>query len=229
ATAVTLIPELAKQATHVTMLQRSPTYIVAWPDEDPIAQHLRQRLPNKLAFVLTRWKNVLRTLYIYRLAKRKPETIKQLILDAIGKVLGPEAMKHFTPRYNPWDQRICLSPNGDLFQSIRLGRTSVVTDEIETFTERGIALKSGKEIEADLVITATGLDLQTAGGAELVVDGRRIEPGELVSYKGAMYSNLPNLVAVFGYINASWTLKADLIAHYGCRLINYMDRHGYQW
>jgi len=229
ATAVTLIPELAKEAAHVTMLQRSPTYIVAWPEEDAIAQRLRRRLPNRLAFVLTRWKNVLRTLYIYRLAKRKPDRIKRLILDAIEKVLGPEAMKHFTPRYNPWDQRICLSPNGDLFQSIRLGRTSVVTDEIETFTERGIALKSGKEIEADLVVTATGIELQTAGGAELVVDGRRMEPGKLVSYKGAMYANLPNLVSVFGYINASWTLKADLIAHYACRLINYMDRHGYQW
>jgi cation diffusion facilitator CzcD-associated flavoprotein CzcO len=229
ATAVTLIPEIAKEAAHVTMLQRSPTYVVAWPDEDAIANGLRRLLPLKLASALTRWKNILRLRYFYGLAKRKPERLKKLILAGVRAALGPdETLKHFTPRYNPWDQRLCLTPNGDLFRSIREGRTSVVTGAIDTFTETGIALKSGEKLEADLVVTATGLDLLTAGGAEMTIDGRPIEPASLVSYKGAMYADVPNFVAVFGYTNASWTLKADLIARFACRLINHMDRHGYR-
>src|SRR5579871_905170 len=230
ATAVTLIPELAKQAAHVTMLQRSPTYIVALPDEDAIANSLRRFLPTKMAYALTRWKNILRLRYFYGLAKRKPDQLKKFILGGVQAALGsdPETLKHFTPHYKPWDQRLCLTPNGDLFRSIKEGRTSVVTGEIETFTQSGIRLKSGTDIDADLVITATGLELQTVGGAEIAVDGKRIEPGSLISYKGAMYGDVPNFVAVFGYINASWTLKADLLARFACRLINYMDKHGYR-
>ena len=232
ATAVTLVPEIAKDAAHVTMLQRSPTYIVAWPDEDAIANRLRRRLPEKIAYALTRWKNILRTLYFYRLAKRKPEFMKKRISDGVRMALGPQAsadmLKHFTPRYNPWDQRLCLTPNADFFRSIRQGRTSIVTDEIETFTEGGLKLKSGAELAADLVITATGIELQSFGGAEMAIDGRHVEPANLISYKGAMYADVPNFVSVFGYTNASWTLKADLIARYACRLINYMDKHGYR-
>ena len=230
ATAVTLIPEIAKEAAHVTMLQRSPTYIVAWPDEDAIANGLRRFLPLKLASALTRWKNILRLRYFYRLGKRKPARLKKLILWGVRSALGtdPEVMRHFTPRYNPWEQRLCLTPNGDFFRSMREGRTSVVTDTVDTFTETGIALKSGAKLEADLVVTATGIELLTAGGAEMTIDGRRIEPGSLVSYKGAMYADVPNFVTVFGYINASWTLKADLIARFACRLINHMDRRGYR-
>jgi monooxygenase len=229
ATAVTLVPELAKAATHVTMLQRSPSYVVAWPDEDAIANFLRRWLPAKTACSITRWKNVLFNMYFYRLCKRNPERAKQLILDQVRTQLGPsfDIGRHFTPRYNPWDQRVCLAPNGDFFASIREGRTSIVTDEIETFTETGMRLRSGQELEADLVVTATGLNMQVLGGAEIDVDGRRADPATTMSYKGALYSDIPNLASVFGYTNASWTLKADLICDYVCRLLNYMDKHGY--
>jgi len=229
-TAVTLVPELAKSAAHVTMLQRSPTYIVAWPDEDAIADALRRYLPAKTACTLTRWKNVLAGIYFYRLCKKRPERAKAMILDGVRAALGPhyDVSTHFMPRYNPWDQRLCLVPNGDLFTSIGHGATTVVTDAIETFIETGVKLRSGRELEADLIVTATGLNLQLMGGAEIDIDGQPISAGRALSYKGAMCSDVPNLAAVFGYTNASWTLKADLICSYVCRLLNYMERHGHR-
>ena len=229
ATAVTLVPELAKSATHVTLLQRSPTYVVAWPDEDRVANVLRRWLPAKAACSLARWKNVLGGMYFYRICKRNPERAKTMIRDGLRAELGPDfdIGTHFTPRYNPWEQRLCLAPNGDFFQSIRSGQTTVVTDEIETFTETGIRLRSGRELEADLVITATGLNLQVLGGAEIDVDGKPVEPATTISYKGVLFSDIPNLASVFGYTNASWTLKADIICGYVCRLLNHMHKHGY--
>jgi cation diffusion facilitator CzcD-associated flavoprotein CzcO len=229
ATAVTLVPALAEKAAHVTMLQRSPSYIVAWPDEDRIANALRRWLPAKLGCDITRWKNVLAGAYFYRICKRNPERAKKMILDGVGAELGPtfDTGTHFNPRYNPWDQRLCLAPNGDFFEAIRRGRTSIVTDDVDSFTERGLKLRSGRELEADLVVTATGLNIQILGGAEIDVDGRLAEPATTMSYKGALYSDIPNLASVFGYTNASWTLKADLICNYVCRLLNYMEKHGY--
>jgi monooxygenase len=230
ATAVTLVPELAKCAAHVTMLQRSPTYVVARPAEDPIANRLRRYLPSKIAYGITRWKNVLRGMYIYRMCKRDPERIKMLILGGVRAALGPvyDIEKHFTPRYNPWDQRLCLVPDGDLFDAIRGGRASVVTDCIETFTETGIKLQSGEELAADLIVTATGLDLQPLGGLELSVNGERVDPAKTMIYKGMMYSDVPNLASAFGYTNASWTLKCDLTCAYVCRLLNHMEKKGYR-
>ena len=228
ATAVTLVPELAKVASHVTMLQRSPTYVVAWPDEDRIANALRRWLPARAACSIARWKNVLAGMYFYRICKRDPERAKAMIRDGLRAELGPDydIATHFTPRYDPWDQRLCLAPNGDFFHAIRSGKTTIVTDEIETFTRTGLKLRSGRELEADLVVTATGLNLQVLGGAEIDVDGKLADPATTLSYKGVMYSDIPNLASVFGYTNASWTLKADLISGYICRLLNYMDRQG---
>jgi cation diffusion facilitator CzcD-associated flavoprotein CzcO len=228
ATAVTLVPELAKSAAHVTLLQRSPTYVVAWPDEDRIANALRRWLPPATACAITRWKNVAAGMYFYRLCKRHPERARGMIFKGVENALGSDrdVATHFTPRYNPWQQRLCLAPNGDFFQSIKDGRTTIVTDEIETFVEDGLNLRSGRRLAADLVITATGLDLEVFGGVELVIDGRRAEPATLLSYKGALFSDIPNFAAVSGYTNASWTLKADLVCGYLCRLFNYMDRRG---
>ncbi|MCC8981910.1 flavin-containing monooxygenase [Bradyrhizobium acaciae] len=229
ATAVTLVPEMAKTAAHVTMLQRSPTYVVARPDEDKVANWLRARLPAKLAYGITRWKNVLLGMYFYRLCKRDPERVKKLILGGVRHALGPDydIATHFTPRYNPWDQRLCLVPNGDLFQSLRSGASSVVTDRIETFTPSGIKLKSGNVLDADVVVTATGLDLQVLGGLEIKVDGAAVDLSKTMNYKGLMYSGVPNLAAAFGYTNASWTLKCDLTCEYVCRMLNHMKANGY--
>ncbi|QOZ29215.1 NAD(P)/FAD-dependent oxidoreductase [Bradyrhizobium sp. CCBAU 51753] len=229
ATAVTLVPEMAKTAAHVTMLQRSPTYVVARPDKDRVADWLRARLPAKLAYGLTRWKNVLFGMYFYRLCKRDPERVKKLILGGVRHALGPDydVATHFTPRYNPWDQRLCLVPNGDLFESLRSGTSSVITDQIETFTPEGIKLKSGKALDADIVVTATGLDLQVLGGLALSVDGAGVDLSKTMNYKGLMYSGVPNLAAAFGYTNASWTLKCDLSCEYVCRTLNYMKAKGY--
>ena len=229
ATAVTLVPEMAKSAGHVTMLQRSPTYVVARPDTDAIATWLRSKVSAKTAYGITRWKNVLLGMYFFKLARRKPERVKTLILGGVRQALGPDydVATHFTPRYNPWDQRLCLVPNGDLFASIKNGQASVVTDQIETFTPRGLKLRSGKELDADIVVTATGLDLQILGGLDVSVDGKRIDFSKTMNYKGLMYSGVPNLASAFGYTNASWTLKCDLTCAYVCRLLNYMDKHGY--
>jgi monooxygenase len=229
ATAVTLVPELARSATHVTMLQRSPTYVVSRPSEDPVANKLRRYLPAKVAYGITRWKNVLRGMYVYRRCKREPDLVKRFIIGEVRKALGPDydVETHFTPRYNPWDQRLCLVPDGDLFDSIREGRASVVTGHIDTFTETGIRLASGEELPADLIVTATGLDLQPLGSLQLSVDGRPVEPARTMTYKGMMYSDVPNLASAFGYTNASWTLKCDLTCAYVCRLLNLMERKGY--
>jgi cation diffusion facilitator CzcD-associated flavoprotein CzcO len=228
ATAVTLVPAMAAEAAHVTMLQRSPTYVVARPAEDSIANRLRRRLPLRLAYGLTRWKNVLLGMYFYQLCKRKPDRAKALILKGVRHFLGPDydVDRHFTPRYNPWDQRLCLVPDADLFRAIRRKQVSVVTDEIETFAETGIRLKSGNELEADLIVTATGLSLQLLGGMTVAVDGRTVDPADTVAYKGMMYSGVPNLAVVSGYTNASWTLKADLVCEYVCRLLNHMQKAG---
>ena len=229
ATAVTLVPAMAKEGAQVTMLQRSPTYVVARPAQDPVADKLRRRLPLKLAYMLTRWKNVFLGMFFYQMCKRKPEKVKSLILGGVRQMLGPDydVATHFTPKYNPWDQRLCLVPDADLFRAIRNNKASVVTDTIETFTEKGIRLKSGAELEADVVVTATGLVVQALGGAKLVVDGKPVKPSDTMIYKGMMYSDVPNLASIFGYTNASWTLKADLVCEYVCRLLNYMDRKGF--
>jgi monooxygenase len=228
ATAVTLVPAMAEEAAHVTMLQRSPTYVVARPAEDAIANRLRRLLPVGIAYWLTRWKNVLLGMYFYRLCKRNPGRAKALILKGVRYCLGPDydIATHFTPRYNPWDQRLCLVPDADLFRAIRRKQVSVVTDEIDTITETGILLKSGAELPADLIVTATGLALQLLGGMTLAVDGKAIDPADTVSYKGMMYSDVPNFAVVSGYTNASWTLKADLVSEYVCRLLNHMQKNG---
>ena len=228
ATAVTLVPAMAGTAAHVTMLQRSPTYVVSRPAEDAFANKLRARLPAKLAYSIIRWRNVLFGMFFFRLARRKPEQVKANILKMVREQLGPDydVDTHFTPRYNPWDQRLCLVPDADLFEALKAGRASVVTDQIETFTATGLKLKSGAELPADIVVTATGLNLQVLNGLALTVDGRKVEPGRTLSYKGMMYSDVPNLASSFGYTNASWTLKCDLTCEYVCRLLNHMTRTG---
>ena len=230
ATAVTLVPEMAKTAAHVTMLQRSPTYVVSRPAQDPFANKLRAKLPAKIAYHLIRWRNVLFGMYFFQLSRRKPDRVKQLILGGVRMALGPDydIATHFTPRYNPWDQRLCLVPDGDLFKAIKQQRASVVTQEIDSFTKNGIKLKDGSELEADIIVTATGLNLQVLGGMDVSVDGRAVDFARTLNYKGMMYSDVPNLASSFGYTNASWTLKCDLTCEYVCRLINYMDRHGYK-
>jgi cation diffusion facilitator CzcD-associated flavoprotein CzcO len=230
ATAVTLVPALAKTAAHVTMLQRSPSYILSLPEQDPIANALRRFLPTRVAYTITRWKNVLLGMLIFTLSRRAPKLVKKLIRGGVKSQLGPDydVDTHFKPRYNPWDQRLCLVPDADLFHAIREGRASVITDQIETFTEKGLRLRSGAELEADLIVTATGLDLLVLGGIELAVDGRVVEVAKTLSYKGMMLSGVPNLAMALGYTNASWTLKCDLTCGYVCRLINFMDEHGYR-
>jgi cation diffusion facilitator CzcD-associated flavoprotein CzcO len=230
ATAVTLVPSMAETAAHVTMLQRSPSYILSLPAQDPIANGLRRILPSKLAYAITRWKNVLLTMLVFQLSRRRPEWIKKLIHKGVRAALGPDydVDQHFKPRYNPWDQRMCLVPDGDLFRSIREGRVSVVTDHIETFTEKGLKLKSGAELEADVIVTATGLNLLAMGGMQVSVDNRPIDLSKTLSYKGMMLSGVPNLASAIGYTNASWTLKCDLTCEYVCRLLNYMDKNGFQ-
>jgi cation diffusion facilitator CzcD-associated flavoprotein CzcO len=226
ATAVTLLPAMARTAGHVTMLQRSPTYLASMPEKDPIASALLRVLPAAWAYKLSRWKNIAFMLYIYQMARRFPNFIKNGLIKMIRAELGPsyDVTTHFTPRYNPWEQRLCLVPDGDFFQAIKSGHAGVVTGQIERFTQTGIRLQSGQELPADIIVTATGLVLQSFGGAEIEVDGRRVDFGERLAYKGVMLSGVPNLAAVFGYINASWTLKADLISTYVCRLLNRMDR-----
>jgi cation diffusion facilitator CzcD-associated flavoprotein CzcO len=230
ATAVTLVPEMAKTADHVTMLQRSPTYVVSRPARDPFADRLRRKLPIALAYQLIRWRNVFWGMFFFQLSRRRPERVKELILDGVRMALGADydVATHFTPRYNPWDQRLCLVPDGDLFRAIRDNRASVVTSEIDAFTEKGIRLKDGNELEADIIVTATGLVLQVLGGLEVAVDGRAIDFSRELTYKGMMYADVPNLASALGYTNASWTLKCDLTCEYVCRLINHMDRHGFR-
>jgi cation diffusion facilitator CzcD-associated flavoprotein CzcO len=228
ATAVTLVPAMTDKAAHVTMLQRSPTFIVARPARDVVANWLYDKLPEGVAHTLTRWKNILLQMYFYRRARKYPERAKQFLINMAQQAVGPAVeRRHLTPSYFPWDQRLCLVPDGDLFNAIRDGKADIVTDEIETFTETGLKLKSGAELAADIIVTATGLKMMPAGGITVTVDGRAVDFGKVMNYKGVMFSDVPNLGSSFGYTNASWTLKADLTAEYLCRLINHMDRNGF--
>lgn len=227
ATAVTLVPEMAKDAAHVTMLQRSPTYVVARPDEDGIANWLRARLPAKVAYGLTRWKNILMGQFFYWRSRKSPEKVKEFILDQVRPRLGADYVaEHFTPRYDPWDQRMCLVPNGDLFDAIENQRASVVTDTIDTFTPEGIRLTGGETLEADIVVAATGLKLQFLSDIALSVDGVPVDIREAHIYKGMMMSGVPNMAWSMGYTNASWTLKCDLTCAYVCRLLDHMEKTG---
>ena len=230
ATAITLVPAMAQSAEHVTMLQRSPSYVVSLPGEDRVADFLRRRLPAKTAYSIVRWKNVLRTMASVQLSRRRPAAMKALLRKGLERELprGYDIDRHFKPTYDPWDQRLCLVPDGDLFAALRAGNASVVTDHIETFTERGIELSCGEELQADLIVTATGLNLLALGGMEIAVDGREVEIPQTMTYKGMMLSDVPNLAIALGYTNASWTLKCDLTCEYVCRLLNHMAAHGQQ-
>ena len=229
ATAVTLVPALAERAAHVTMLQRSPTYVLSLPGADRIADELRRTLPPRLAYPLVRTKNVILASLVFNLSRRAPRLMKALIRRGVARQLpyGYDVDTHFKPRYEPWDQRLCLAPDGDLFASIRSGRASVVTDRIDTFTESGVRLRSGAELDADVIVTATGLNLLLLGGINIKVNGRELDPSRTVAYKGMMLSGVPNMAFTVGYTNASWTLKAELVAGYVCRLLKHMDQHGY--
>jgi cation diffusion facilitator CzcD-associated flavoprotein CzcO len=229
ATAVTLVPAMAEKAAHVTMLQRSPTYIMALPAEDKIANTLRRLVGPKRAYFVARWKNVLMSTFLYQLSRRRPHVVRNLIRKATMRQLpsGYDVDTHFKPRYQPWDQRLCLVPDGDLFRAIRHGRASVVTDRIAEFTESGLRLESGETLPADVVVTATGLRLLAFGGMELSVDGRAVELPKTMAYKGMMLSDVPNFAFTIGYTNASWTLKADLVGEYVVRLLRHMDDRGY--
>jgi len=227
ATAMTLVPAIADRAAHVTMLQRSPTYVVALPDRDVLANRLRRWLPDRLAYRITRRKNIALTQWFYERTRSKPEKVKQRLLKMVRERLGDEiTTQHFTPSYHPWDQRLCVIPNGDLYGAIRSGSVSVVTDQIDTFTEHGIRLASGHELEADVVVTATGLRMVTLGEMTFEVDGEPVDFSKRFTYKGVAYSGVPNLISTFGYINASWTLRADLIAQFACRVLQHMRRTG---
>ena len=228
ATAVTLVPEMAKRAAHVTMLQRTPTWMVSRPSSDAIANLLRAILPAQTAYNLTRWKNVTMGQWFYRQTRTNPGKVRQALLKRLAKLLPADydLETHFTPGYNPWDQRLCLVPDADLFQALSAGTASIVTDQIDRFEAGGIRLASGKLLAADIIVTATGLKLQALGGMQLSVDGQPRRIADALAYKGMMFSGIPNLAQSFGYINASWTLRSDLIADYVCRLLNHMRREG---
>lgn len=230
ATAITLVPAMTDKAAHVTMLQRSPTYVVSLPATDGLAERLMRVLPQKSAYAIARWKNVIMGMFFYQLCRRWPDFGRKMIRKGAIAALPPgyPVDIHFKPRYNPWDQRMCVVPDGDLFKAIGAGRASVVTDTIDSFTEKGIKLASGAELEADIIVTATGLKLVPLGGAQFTVDGAAADIAKTVSYKGMMLSGVPNLAMAIGYINASWTLKADLTSMYVCRLLNHMERRGFR-
>jgi monooxygenase len=230
ATAVTLIPALANSgAGHVTMLQRSPTYVGALPDVDPFTVRMNKTLPEKQAYVVNRWKSILFQSGQYQLARRFPKFMRKTLMTMAEKRLpeGYDVQKHFGPKYNPWDERLCLAPNGDLFRAIKKGKADVVTDTIETFTKTGIKLTSGQELEADIIVTATGLNLQLFGGAEILRNGETVDLHDTMAYKGMMLTQMPNMAFTIGYTNASWTLKADLVSEFVCRILNYMDDNGF--
>ncbi|MDP7706179.1 MULTISPECIES: NAD(P)/FAD-dependent oxidoreductase [unclassified Mycobacterium] len=230
ATAVTLVPALANSgAKHVTMLQRSPTYIVSQPESDSIADKLNRYLPEKAAYTAVRWKNVVQQAALYGACQKWPRRMRKMLMGLAQRQLpeGYDVRKHFGPHYSPWDQRLCLVPNGDLFRAIRHGKAEVVTDTIERFTPNGIRLNSGTELQADIIVTATGLNLQLFGGATTSIDGQPLDLTKTMAYKGMMLSGIPNMVYTIGYTNASWTLKADLVSEFACRLLNYMDDNGY--
>jgi cation diffusion facilitator CzcD-associated flavoprotein CzcO len=230
ATAMTLVPAMAEDAAKVTMLQRSPTYVISMPGEDGLANWLRRHLPDRVVYPLVRWKNVFLQGAFYRLSRKRPELVKRILRRGTIKALPPgyDVDTHFKPRYNPWDQRVCLVPDADLFQVLCEGSAEIVTDRIATFTERGIELESGRELEADVVVTATGLNLLFLGGMRISIDGTEPEMAKALTYKGMMLSDFPNFAYTLGYTNASWTLKADLTSEYVCRLLNHMDAGGHR-
>lgn len=229
ATAITLVPAMVKGgAGHVTMLQRSPTYIATVPSIDFVYEKMRKVLPEDLAYKLTRARNIGMQRGIYALAQKQPKILRKLLLKSVEMQLkGKVDMKHFTPTYNPWDQRLCVVPDGDLFKILRSGKASIATDQIDKFTETGIQLKSGEHIEADIIVSATGLEIQILGGIKATIDGKPMNTSQHMLYKGVMVSDVPNMAMIIGYINASWTLKVDVAADYICRLLNYMDKKGY--
>jgi len=229
ATAVTLVPAMARDAAHVTMLQRSPSYILTLPSEDPVLVRLRRLLPDRLATKVARGKNMALQIAIYQFARRAPRTARKVLQDGVRRQLPPgyPVETHFRPAYNPWDQRLCLVPDGDLFAAISAGSVTMVTDTIEQFTETGIRLASGAELDADIIVAATGLSLLAAGGIALSVDGNPVQMADTVTYKGMMLSGVPNFALAIGYTNASWTLKVDLVSEYVCRLLTEMERTGH--
>ena len=227
ATAITIVPAIAEQAQHVVMLQRSPTYVVSGPSEDVINKFLRKILPIRITYFLIRWKNILYQSFTFFMARKYPERTKSRILDLAKNEIGIENVnQHFTPSYKPWDQRICLVPDSDLFNAINNRKASVVTDTINEFHKDGILLDSGKKIEADIIITATGIELNSLNDINVTVDHIKVVANERLTYKGMMLSGVPNFAMSFGYVNASWTLRADLTCEYVCRLINLMDKKG---
>jgi monooxygenase len=230
ATAVTLVPAMAEAAEHVTMVQRSPSYVLSLPSVDPAAERLRRLLPTNAAYAILRWRNMFRAMLLFQLSRHAPNLVKRLLRKGVAAQLpaGYEVDTHFKPAYNPWDQRMCFVPDGDLLKAIRHGRASIVTDRIERFIESGVRLASGTELDADIIVTATGLNLMPMGGVSLSVDGADVVLPETVAYKGMMLSGVPNFVYTLGYTNASWTLKSDLVARYVCRLLEHMDARGYR-
>lgn len=231
ATAVTIVPAMAETAQHVTMLQRSPTYIVSRPSESKVVKWLYRLFPKRVAFGLSRWESILFQMYQFILARRFPKTVKKTIMDMAREELGKDydVETHFNPSYNPWDERLCLVPDSDLFNAIKSGKASIVTDHIQHFTKDGIQLKSGDELRADIIVTATGLRVKLLHGITLIVDGKSVDLGKTFTYKGMMFSNVPNFAQSFGYTNASWTLKSELISEYVCRMVNYMDKKDYNY
>lgn len=229
ATAVTLVPALAERGARVTMLQRTPTWVISQPGEDRVARWLRGRLPAAAVHEVGRWKSVLGGVFFYWLAQQHPRQAERFLLEQLRESLGDsaEVERHFHPDYKPWDQRLCLVPDGDLFQALRSGRAQVVTDHIQTFTEGGIQLRSGQHLDADLIVTATGLQLLWLGGATLEVDGAEIDPAQRMLYRGAMLDEVPNAAVTIGYTNASWTLRAELTCALVCRILNHMDAQGH--
>lgn len=227
ATAVTIVPSMADDAELVTMIQRSPTYVVSMPAKDRIANWMRAFLPDSWAYAITRWRNIRFQSFMYNRARRKPEKVKKQLLKMAVKEMGEEVVaEHFTPSYNPWDERLCLIPDSDLFNAIKAGKAAVVTDQIERVTGTGVLMKSGKEVEADILITATGLNLQMLGGVAFTKDGESIDITKTMYYQGMMFSGVPNLIQTFGYVNASWTLRADINSDFVCRLLQHFDETG---
>jgi monooxygenase len=220
---------MSLDAAHVTMLQRSPTYMAAVPDEDPSVVFLRKYLPETWAYRISRTQKVGLQALFYSLCRHFPNAFRKLLLGEVAKRIGPDVdMKHFEPNYNPWDERLCAVKSGDLFEAVKTGRASIVTDHIDHFTETGISLKSGEQLEADIVVSATGLDMKFFGGIDITVDGEVFRPSEKLNYKGVMLEGLPNIGFTFGYTNASWTLKADLTSEWVCRLLKHMDKNAVQ-
>jgi cation diffusion facilitator CzcD-associated flavoprotein CzcO len=230
ATAVTIVPSMANHTASITMLQRSPTYMMSVPGEDPLSRFLRRFLSQSVAFQLTRWKNILLGMLVYQLCQRRPEWAKKILMKGVKSFLGEdeELLRHFTPSYKPWDQRLCLVPDGDLFHAVKEGKATIVTDHIDRFTESGILLKSGRELPADLVVKATGLKIKLVDNMDIRVDGERVRIPERMLYQGMMIGDVPNFAFTIGYTNATWTLKSDLVGAFVSRLLNYMDEQGYR-